>query len=217
MAVQGPPANHPRTLGCTIPLLSRAIATIFVCRSVIDSALASRRLRQQRCAGEVGRRQVKHQVLRLLRENARLSDAQIARRLGIEPAEVTSIIRDLEKSRVIVGYQAVMNPNALEDAMVEAVIEVKVTPHGTHGFDSVAQRVCAFPEVQSLYLSSGESDFMILVEGRSLNDVSAFLMDKLTPIKEIVGTTTHFVLKEYKKDGVMLAQDFENDRLPVTP
>lgn len=151
----------------------------------------------------------KLEVLRLLQENARLTNEQIARRLGIAKDEAAGFVKELERDKIVLGYRTVVDPEAMEQPVVEAIIEVRVTPRGTHGFDEIARKIYNLPEVQSLYLSSGKTDFLVMVEAPSIKDVSEFLTEKLATLEDVVGTTTHFMLKKYKKDGIV----FEN----ITP
>jgi DNA-binding Lrp family transcriptional regulator len=160
---------------------------------------------------------MKQAVLQLLRENARLSDEQIARRVDAPVDQVTSTIAQLERDKTILAYKAVLDPERAGRQFVEAAIEIKVRAHVNRGLEDIARLLSSYPEVQSLYLSSGESDLIAIVETESLRQVSEFLVEKVATIQEVTGTTTHFVLKRYKQDGVLLVNDGGNERLPVTP
>jgi DNA-binding Lrp family transcriptional regulator len=160
---------------------------------------------------------MRQQVLELLRHNARLTDEQIARRVGAETCDVTAIIEELERSKTIVAYKAIVNPDVLDTQVVEALIEVTVAPKRGHGFDAIARRIGGFPEVRSLYLMSGGSDLLVFMEAPSIKEIASFVADKLATQEDVKSTTTHFVLKEYKKDGVMLAAEEPVQRLAVTP
>lgn len=153
----------------------------------------------------------------LLRENARLSDEQIARRLGLPVDEVRSIVAQLEHDKIIVGYKAIINPELLDEEVVDAMIEVRVTPKRGHGFDHIAKRIYGFPEVQTVYLMSGGSDFLVFIQGKSIKTIAKFIAEKLSSLEDVVGTTTHFVLKKYKQDGVILHEEEVPNRLAVTP
>ena len=60
-----------------------------------------------------------------------------------------------------------------------ALIEVRVTPQKGQGFDWIAERIYNYPEVQSVYLISGAYDLLVILEGKTLRDVSSFVSDKL--------------------------------------
>lgn len=157
------------------------------------------------------------ELLRLLQENARLSDRAIARRLGRKEQAVAAAIAAMEKSGLIRGYRALLDPNRRADAGVQALIEVKVRPEREGGFDRIAQRVAKFPEVVSVYLVSGGFDLELEVRGRTLQEVAAFVSSKLATIDGVTSTTTHFLLKKYKENSVCFADDEQYERLKVSP
>ncbi|MCK5492153.1 MAG: Lrp/AsnC ligand binding domain-containing protein, partial [Candidatus Omnitrophica bacterium] len=102
------------------------------------------------------------------------------------------------------------------DQGVSALIEVKITPQKDVGFDSVAERIYRFPEVKSCYLLSGTYDLLLFVEGKDIQTVASFVSEKLAPLNLVKGTATHFMLKKYKEDGVVLVNESRNKRLPIT-
>lgn len=159
---------------------------------------------------------MKEKILKLLRENARLSNSELAVTAGISENEVISIIRDLEKSGIICGYTAILNEAALpEDRQVKALIEVKVTPHRDGGFDRIAQRIAKFPEVTDLFLLSGSYDLLLTVQGESLQQVANFVAEKLATIDGVISTSTGFMLRKYKESGHILQDDEDYERLKV--
>jgi DNA-binding Lrp family transcriptional regulator len=157
------------------------------------------------------------ELLKLIQSNALESHENIARMLGLAPAEVSRRIADYEKRGVIRGYQAILNEDQLELDKVTAVIEVKVTPQREGGFDTIAERIGRFPEVRSAYLMSGTYDLLLFVEGRTLRDVAAFVSERLSPLEGVLSTSTHFMLKTYKRFGVLMHQTGTDERLTVTP
>jgi DNA-binding Lrp family transcriptional regulator len=157
------------------------------------------------------------ELLKILQTNALESHDNIARMLGVPPAEVTARIADYEKRGVIRGYQAILNEDELELEKVTAVIEVKVTPQREGGFDTIAHRISRFPEVGSAYLMSGAYDLLLFVEGRTLREVAAFVSERLSPLEGVLSTSTHFMLKTYKRFGVLMHQEPPDERLSVSP
>jgi DNA-binding Lrp family transcriptional regulator len=157
------------------------------------------------------------ELLRILQGNALEPRDTIARMLDISREEVDRRIAEYEKSGVIRGYQALLNEDKLDLSRVTAVIEVKVTPQREGGFDTIAQRISRFPEVKSAYLMSGTYDLLLFVEGRTLREVAAFVSERLSPLEGVLSTSTHFMLKTYKRLGVMMHQETSDERLSISP
>lgn len=157
------------------------------------------------------------ELLKLLQTNALESPENLARMLGVTVSEVSAKIAEYEKSGVIRGYQAILNEDQLGLDKVTAVIEVKVTPQREGGFDTIAQRISRFPEVISAYLMSGTYDLLLFVEGRTLREVASFVSERLSPLEGVLSTSTHFMLKTYKRFGVLMQQETSDERLSVSP
>jgi DNA-binding Lrp family transcriptional regulator len=159
---------------------------------------------------------LKEEILEILRDDSRTSPAEMALMLGKSEEEVLAAIAELEDDNVIVKYHAKINWDKANDQRVEALIEVKVTPQRDRGFEEIARRIYRFDEVKSVFLMSGGYDFMVLIEGNSLKQVSFFVTQRLSTIEGVLSTATHFVLKKYKDDGVIMDEE-PDERLKVTP
>lgn len=157
------------------------------------------------------------QILPLLRQNARTSIADLAKSSNLTEAQVAEHMKHLEETGVILGYQTIVDPQKVAREQVAAVIEVKITPEREGGFDKLAERIARFPEVQSCYLMSGGYDLLVVVEGRTLHEVAGFVSEKLSTIKGVISTATHFRLKAYKENGVELKREAGPQRLAVSP
>jgi DNA-binding Lrp family transcriptional regulator len=157
------------------------------------------------------------ELLHLLRQNARASHEDLARELNSTPAAVAEKIAHLEQEGVILGYQAVLDVQQRAADVVTAVVEVKITPERGGGFDRLANRIARFAEVQSCYLMSGGYDLLVIVEGRTLQEIAMFISEKLATIKGVLSTATRFRLKTYKENGISLLRDEKQERLAVTP
>lgn len=155
-------------------------------------------------------------LLAALQENARLSADKLAMRLGVASKEVEDAIRELEKSGIICGYTAILNGDEVRSGSVKALIEVRVTPRGSGGFDDVARRIAKFPEVSDVVLVSGSYDLLLTVHGGSLQEVAAFVASKLAAIDGVISTSTGFLLKRYKESGRLLHSDEDYERLKVS-
>lgn len=161
--------------------------------------------------------QQEQKIIKILQEDARASSEKIAVMLGMDKKEVEKIITTLEKSGVIVKYSAIINDEKAYSTKVEALIEVKVTPVLAKGFDSIASEIYQFSEVKSLYLMSGAYDLAVLIEGDSLRSVAGFVSEKLSVMDNVLSTATHFILKKYKIEGVVVDDSQDAKRLVVHP
>ena len=132
-------------------------------------------------------------------------------------AEVAAKIKGYEKDQIILGYRTVLNEEKLGVDVVRAVIEVKITPERGGGFDRLAERIAKYSEVHSCYLMSGGYDLLVVVEGKTLREVATFVSEKLATIQGVLSTATHFMLKPYKEQGVLMAREHNEERLAVTP
>lgn len=156
-------------------------------------------------------------LLKLLRENASLKPSQLAPMLNVSEEDVTRKIKAYEAEQVIVGYHAILNEEKLGLDRVRAVIEVKITPERGGGFDRLAERIAKYNEVESCFLMSGTYDLLVVVEGTNLREVATFVSEKLATIQGVLSTATHFILKPYKQDGILMATENNDERLAVTP
>ena len=156
-------------------------------------------------------------LLKTLRENASLQPAQLAQMLNSTEAEVAAKIRAYESDQVILGYRAILNEEKLGVDRVRAVIEVKITPEREGGFNRLAERIAKYDEVSSCYLMSGGYDLLVFVEGNNLRQVASFVSEKLATIQGVISTATHFMLKPYKEQGVLMSREQNSERLAVSP
>lgn len=156
-------------------------------------------------------------VLQILAQNAYATHDSIAKLLNIKTDEVAAIVKELEHAKMILGYKAIVNKEKVFEDKVFAVIEVRMSPERDGGFDRTSKRLYQFPEVRSLYLMSGDYDLLIFVEGKNLKEIASFVSTKLSTIDRILHTATHFVLKTYKEDGILLDEAESVERLKVSP
>jgi len=149
-------------------------------------------------------------LLELLEQDCTMPVEQLATALGEPPEAVRTALKQYEKDRVILGYQAVIDWDQVRRETVTALIEVNVTPQSIDGFDRIAERIYQYDEVESMYLMSGSFDLTVIVSGRTLREVAQFVASRLAPIQGVTGTATHFILKKYKeKHLVFRPQDPE--------
>ena len=137
-----------------------------------------------------------------------------------EEEQIQQRMESLEKRKIICGYHTVINwDKASRNRQVMAIIEVGVTPQRDYGYDKIARTIARYPEVDTMYLLSGKSEFMCMVYGKSMYDVASFVADKIACIESVKSTVTLFVLKQYKESGIILEDERKDagERLVVTP
>lgn len=161
---------------------------------------------------------MRKQILDVLSKNSRTSTKDLAAMLQTDEETVREEIRQMEEANVICGYPTLINWDQTDCERVTALIEVKVTPQRDMGFNRVAERIYRFDEVESLYLMSGEFDLMVIIEGKSMNEVARFVSEKLSTLEYVTSTATYFALKKYKQQGMVMAKEHnEAERMLITP
>lgn len=156
-------------------------------------------------------------ILRILEENAHAKAATIAEMLKLTEAEVNERIRKFEEQKVILAYKAIIDDERAGSDLVKAVIEVKLAPERGGGFNRLAARIAKFSEVTSCFLMSGAYDLLIFVEGKTLRQVASFVSEKLATTEGVLSTSTHFMLKAYKEQGILIDSEPSEEKLKVSP
>lgn len=160
------------------------------------------------------------EILELLETNSKLSYSDISNMTGYSQEEIEKKIEDFESKRIICGYPTLINWDKSEMASdyIKSIIEVKVAPQKEQGFDTIAKKIYSFDEVKALYLMSGTFDFLIIVKGKNIKDISYFVSSKLATLDCILSTSTHFVLKKYKDHSLVLDENKKFDeRIIISP
>ncbi|KYZ66571.1 Lrp/AsnC family transcriptional regulator [Bacillus sp. GZT] len=158
------------------------------------------------------------ELLACLEKSSRLSVDTLAKLLNIEVEEVKKMVKKLEAEKIIVDYVTHIDwTKVKEHTGLTAMIDVKVTPKYGVGFDAVAEQIYRYSEVKSVYLMSGTYDLSITLEGKTMGEVAMFVSEKLATIESVVSTTTHFILKKYKHEGIIYEKNDDDKRIVVTP
>ena len=143
-------------------------------------------------------------ILDLLQDNARISQADVARSIGLAPSAVLERIRKLEARGVIRGYTALVDPHALDQRML-AFVAVK--SEEAPGDDSVARALAQCPEVLELHHVAGDDCYLLKVRARDAEHIGHLLRHRFGRIPGVRSTRTTIVLETVK----------ETPRLPMTP
>lgn len=155
---------------------------------------------------------MREKILTFIEKNSRIELKELAVLLGMSEADVANELELMEQEGVICGYHTLIDWDKVTTERINAVIEVRVTPQRGRGFDSIAERIYKYPEVESVYLMSGGYDLLVMLEGKTLREVSNFVSEKLSTLESVLSTTTHFILKKYKDHGTILHQEYKDER-----
>ena len=161
---------------------------------------------------------IQAEILGILKENARVSLTDLASMLNISEAEAQQIIQDLEDRKIINKYTVIIDEKKFPNPpkKVRAVIELSIRPEKRAGFEKIAERIARFKQVVDHYLISGRYDFLLIVEGESLEEISSFVAEKLASIDNVKSTCTNFIMRKYKENGSVFEEE-QIHRLPVSP
>lgn len=160
---------------------------------------------------------IRKQILLTLETDSKIDLKEMAVLLGTDETVIANEVAAMEKEHIICGYHTLIDWDRAGVELVNALIEVRVTPQRDKGFDKVAERIYNYPEVSAVYLISGGYDLMVTIEGQTLQEISRFVSGKLAPIDEVISTATYFILKKYKDHGTILAKKSKGERMLITP
>ena len=155
------------------------------------------------------------ELLNVLENNARLSSAELAVMLGSTEAEVEAEIAKLKEDKIILGHSTIINWEKVMPYNCIGMIEVRITPIKNKGYDQIANILSKYDKVTACYLMSGGFDLMIIYEDKTLRDIANFVNEKIATQEGVLSTTTHFILKKYKANGIVFESPDDDDRQAV--
>lgn len=141
-----------------------------------------------------------HEILRILQSNARVSNAEIARQVGLAPSAVFERIRKLEERGVVKGYGVQVDPLAADLGLLAFIF---VRSDDMHGEDAAADVLAAMPEVQEVHHVAGEDCFLVKVRVRDTEALGTLLKDRVKSIPSVRATRTTIVLHTVKETATL--------------
>ena len=159
---------------------------------------------------------MREKILTFIEKNSRIDLKDLAIMLGVDEVAVANELAAMEAEKIICGYHTLIDWDKTSTEKVSALIEVRVTPQRGQGFDTVAERIYNYSEVESVYLISGGYDLLVTIDGKSLREVSQFVSDKLSTLDSVLSTATHFILKRYKDHGTIFGEKKEDKRIAMS-
>jgi len=155
----------------------------------------------------MSKKDIDNEILKLLENDARISLSEMSTMLDIDEGEIEKRIDKLKKTGTIRKFKASIDWKKAGEHRVLSVIQVKVVPQQRAGFSRICKEISKDSRVKDLFVATGEYDLILLVEATDMDEISKFVTEKLAPKKEVVGTYTHIVLQEYKRDGAISFDD----------
>ena len=150
-------------------------------------------------------------IVKILQMNARISNAEIARKVGLAPSAVFERIRKLEEKGIIRGYHAEVDPKAVELGQLAFMF---IKSNDRPGAVGTAAQLAEVPEILELHHVAGEDCFLAKVRARDAEALGRLLRERLSRIETITSTRTTIVLETVKEIaelpvGVFEAEDEE--------
>ncbi len=146
--------------------------------------------------------QIDHKILRHLQENARITNAELAERVGLSPTPCLRRLRRLEADNIIKGYHTEINREAL-GVNVTVIILVKLEREDDKTLREFAAEIKTRPEVMECYLVTGKFDYFIRVLVPSLAAYETFLSETILRMPNIATVESSFTLREVERKVVM--------------
>ena len=133
-------------------------------------------------------------ILDQLQANGRMTNQDLADRVGLSPSPCLRRVRQLEEAGVIGSYVALVNPEKV-GLSVTAFVRVRLDRQDDRHLAIFEEAVSQFPEVMECYLMTGEADYQLRVLVTSLGEFEDFLRYSLTRIEGVGQVTTSFALR----------------------
>lgn len=151
-------------------------------------------------------------ILRILQERGRITNAQLAIEVGLSPAPTLERVRKLETTGLIESYHALVNANKLGLNFI-VFIEVRLNYHSHFKIEGFIETIQQLPEIVEAYHITGNGDFLLKMYTPSISDYQAFIVEKLSKIEGVGNIQSMVVLAEIKKsNGLPIHEDMLNRR-----
>lgn len=140
---------------------------------------------------------IDRRILAVLQDNGRISNVELAERVGLSPSPCLARVRGLERSGLIRGYVALVDPGRV-GLGVSVFIQVSLEKQVGRALDTFESAMTAMPEVMECYLMTGDSDYMLRVLVEDVAALQRFIVDKLSKVPGVASIRSSFALKQVK-------------------
>ena len=137
-------------------------------------------------------------ILRALQRDARISFAELARKVGLSTTPCKQRVKKLEQEGVIRGYQAILNPDSLAAGLV-GFVQIRLNRTAQDVFEDFKKAALELPEVQECYLVSGNFDYLIKARVADMAAYRALLGDTLLALPGVQESTSYVVMEQVKE------------------
>ena len=141
-------------------------------------------------------------ILNVLSEDARISIADLARRIGLSKTPTQTRLRRLEAEGIITGYRALVDPIRLGLDHV-AFVEVKLDDTREAALSKFNAAVARLPEIEQAHMMASHFDYLLKVRTRSMTDYRAVLGEKISSLPHVASTSTYVAMEAVKEDGAL--------------
>lgn len=142
-----------------------------------------------------------YEILQLLQNNARLSNKELADRIGLAPSSTLVRVRALQRCGALTGFYARINPQAL-GVSLQAMIAVRLEHHTKSDVQSFREHALSLPEVVQLYHVAGANDFLVQVWVRDAEHLRDLTMESFTTRSEVAHLETGLIFEHTTSDGL---------------
>ena len=143
-------------------------------------------------------------ILRMMQENARINNADLAREVGMAPSAVLERVKKLEQKEVLLAYHAKVNPTALQQKMLSFIF-IKVDE--IIGDERTGRLLAEIPEVLEVHDIAGDDGYMIKVRTSDSLALVHLMRNSLSKIEGVISTRTVIVLQTVKEDNKIIIPD----------
>lgn len=148
---------------------------------------------------------IDRKILRELQADGKLTNVELAARIGLSPSPCLARVRQLERDGVLRGYVALADPEALGLTMT-VFIQVTLERQIEKALSNFETRMNAFPEVMECYLMTGDSDYLVRLVVPNLAALERFILSELTTIPGVANIRSSFALKQVKYKTALPAE-----------